>query len=497
MSMAGPPAQTLTAAVKALRSGEVSSEQLTQRCLDRIASHGTALNAFLHVDAPAALAQARAADQRRAGGTAKGPLDGIPVAHKDMLCTAGMPTTAASRILEGYVPQHDATVVQQWRNAGTVLLGKLNLDEFAMGSSSENSAYGTVTNPWDRRCVAGGSSGGSAAAVAAGLCLGATGTDTGGSIRLPAALCGISGLKPTYGRVSRFGVVAYASSLDQVGPMARSVEDLAWLMGITAGTDPRDSTSLVQDPVDWNAALTGDVSGVRIGVPRQLARTPGVDPQVASAVDKALKELESRGAVLKDVDLPSTAYALDAYYIIAPAEASANLARYDGARFGPRRGTPEEGLRGMYQRTRGELFGPEVRRRILLGTFVLSVGYHDAFYTQAQKVRTLVQQDYARAFADVDMVATPTSPGPAFRCGERVKDPMAMYLTDIFTLPCNLAGLPGLSLPCGFVSGERPLPVGLQLVGPAMADEQLLRVGDAYQRHTDWHLQAPTDGGAA
>jgi aspartyl-tRNA(Asn)/glutamyl-tRNA(Gln) amidotransferase subunit A len=487
MTPLATPPDTLAAAARALAAGTTTSALLVEHALQRIAQQ-PALNAFLHVNASAAHSAAAQSDARRAAGHPHGPLDGIPVAHKDALCTQGVPTTAGSRILEGYVPPYSATVVTQWEAAGLVSLGKTNMDEFAMGSSNENSAYGPVRNPWDLSRIPGGSSGGSAAAVAAGLVLGATGTDTGGSIRQPAALCGISGLKPTYGRVSRFGVVAYASSLDQVGPLARTVEDLAFLMDVTAGHDPRDSTS-VDAPVPHHVgALDGGVKGLRIGIPREFMQTPGLDPRVASTVTEALRALEAQGAILQDVSIPLLPLSLPVYYVLAPAEASSNLARYDGVRVGPR--VEAASLAEMYARTRGELFGAEVKRRILLGTYVLSAGYHDAYYVKAQKVRARLTAEFAKVLQEVDVLAGPTTPGPAFKLGEKTQDPYTMFLSDVFTLACNLVGAPGLSVPCGLVDG---LPVGLQLMGRPMEETALLRAGHTYQQHTGWHRLRPPE----
>jgi aspartyl-tRNA(Asn)/glutamyl-tRNA(Gln) amidotransferase subunit A len=413
---------------------------------------------------------------------------GVPVALKDNLATRDQPLTCGSRILENFVSPYDATVVEKLRAAGAVLLGRLNLDEFAMGSSTENSAFGPTRNPWDPARIPGGSSGGSAAAVAAREVPAALGSDTGGSVRQPAAHCGVVGLKPTYGRVSRYGLVAYASSLDQVGVLTRTVRDAATLLGVIAGHDPRDATSLPEPVPDYRAALgPGDLRGLKLGLPREY-RIPGLHPEVRAAVDAAVNQLQALGAEPVEVSLPHTPYALAAYYIIAPAEASANLARFDGVRYGLRvaGADPTE----MYQRTRGAGFGPEVKRRILLGTYVLSRGYYDAYYLRAQKVRTLIRQDFLRAFEQVDALVTPTTPGPAFKLGEKASDPLQMYLEDIFTLSCNLAGLCGISLPCGFTRQPR-LPIGLQLLGPPLGEATLLRIAHAYEQATPWHRQAP------
>lgn len=473
-----------------LAAGECSAVEVTRACLDQIRRCDGQVKAFLHVDAVAALAQAEAADAaRRAGATqAERPLLGVPVALKDNLATRDQPLTCGSRILENFVSPYDATVVEKLRAAGAVLLGRLNLDEFAMGSSTENSAFGPTHNPWDPARIPGGSSGGSAAAVAAHEVPAALGSDTGGSVRQPAAHCGVVGLKPTYGRVSRYGLVAYASSLDQVGVLARTVRDAATLLGVIAGHDPRDATSLPEPVPDYGAALgPGDLRGLKLGLPREY-RIPGLHPEVRAAVDAAVHQLQALGAEPVEVSLPHTPFALAAYYIIAPAEASANLARFDGVRYGLRvaGADPTE----MYLRTRGAGFGPEVKRRILLGTYVLSRGYYDAYYLRAQKVRTLIRRDFLRAFEQVDVLVTPTTPGPAFKLGEKVSDPLQMYLEDIFTLSCNLAGLCGISLPCGFTREPR-LPLGLQLLGPPLGEATLLRIAHAYEQATPWHRQAP------
>jgi aspartyl-tRNA(Asn)/glutamyl-tRNA(Gln) amidotransferase subunit A len=421
------------------------------------------------------------------GGQPQGlPLRGIPIAVKDILCTAGIPTTCGSRILEDFIPPYDATVVARLKAAGAVILGKTNTDEFAMGSSTENSAFFPTHNPWDLERVPGGSSGGSAAAVAAGECLGALGTDTGGSVRQPAALCGIVGLKPTYGRVSRYGLIAFASSLDQVGVLTRDVTDAAILLNVIAGHDPLDSTSLDAPVPDATAALTGDIRGMRVGVPREYF-IPGMQPEVEAAVRAALEKLADLGAEIVEVSLPHTDYALPVYYLIAPAEASANLARYDGVRYGLR--IVGNSLEDTYKQTRGQGFGPEVKRRIMLGTYALSAGYYDAYYLKAQKVRTLIKGDFDRAFQQVDVIVTPTSPTTAFRIGEKTDDPIQMYLSDIFTLSVNLAGICGINVPCGF--DAQGLPIGLQIMGPALGETTILRVAYAYEQATDWHTRRP------
>ena len=479
----------------ALAAKQFSSVELTQRFLDRVAAANPALNAFITVDPERSLAQARAADARRARGDA-GPLTGIPVAHKDIWCAQGWRTTCGSRMLANFTSPYDAHVIERFNAAGAVLLGKCNMDEFAMGSSNETSWFGPVRNPWDPTFVPGGSSGGSAAAVAARLAPAATGTDTGGSIRQPAALCGISGLKPTYGVVSRYGMVAFASSLDQGGPFAKSAGDLALLLNVMSGFDARDSTSLERAPEDYTRSLASPfagapmdrpLAGLRIGLPKQYFGA-GLAPDVAAAVDAALGELRRLGATTVEVDLPASDLAVPAYYVIAPAEASSNLSRFDGVRYGHR--AAEYGdLIDMYCRTRAEGFGAEVKRRILIGTYVLSHGYYDAYYLKAQKIRRLIAEDYARAFAQADVIAGPTSPTVAFKLGAKTADPVQMYLNDIYTIPANLAGLPGLSIPAGF--GDGGLPVGLQLVGNYFDEARMLAIAHQYQRVTDWHRRAP------
>ncbi len=477
-------ALTVTAARAALDAGDVTALELTEAALARIAATEPQVRAYLTVTADLALAQARAADAARANG-ASGPLHGIPIGIKDVLCTSGVATTAGSRILEGFVPPYNATVVERLQAGGAINVGKLNCDEFAMGSSTEQSAYHTTANPWDLERVPGGSSGGSAATVAASQVPASLGTDTGGSIRQPAALCGISGLKPTYGRVSRFGLIAFGSSLDQIGPMAWSVADLALIMQVIAGHDPRDGTSSTALVPDYTAALSGDMRGLRIGVPKEYF-VEGMEPGVAAATREAIAVLRDRGAEVVDVSLPYTGYALPTYYIIAPAEASANLARFDGVRYGPRE--PGDTMWDEIELTRGRRFGPEVRRRIMLGTYALSAGYYDAYYKRAQQVRTLIKRDFETIFTQVDVLATPTTPTVAFKIGQKLDDPLAMYLSDVCTLPINLAGVPSLVVPCGFSSA---LPVGLQLIGRPFDEATLLRVGDAYQHATDWHTRRP------
>jgi aspartyl-tRNA(Asn)/glutamyl-tRNA(Gln) amidotransferase subunit A len=471
-----------------IAAGRLSAVEVCRASLARIEQLNPSLNAFNLVAGERALARAADVDRARASCAALGPLAGVPVALKDNLCVRGMRTTASSRILDTFIPPYDATVVRRLETAGAVIVGKTNCDEFAMGSSNENSAYGPVRNPWATDRTPGGSSGGSAAAVASRSAVVALGSDTGGSIRQPASFCGVVGLKPTYGRVSRYGLLAFASSLDQIGPLARTAADAALMLGVLAGPDPSDATASQQPVPDFTAALTGDIQGLRIGVPRGFV-TDGVSEGVRRAFDEALDTLRREGASLVDVELPHARYAIPVYYLVATAEASSNLARYDGVRYGHRAaadGNP--GLKEMYSRTRDEGFGPEVKRRIMLGTYVLSAGYYDAFYLKAQRVRTLLRQDYDAAFEKVDVVAMPTSPTPPFRLGEKTDDPLQMYLADVFTVSANLAGLPAISVPCGF--SER-LPIGLQLTGKLFDESTLLRVADAYQRMTDWHTKAP------
>jgi aspartyl-tRNA(Asn)/glutamyl-tRNA(Gln) amidotransferase subunit A len=434
--------------------------------------------------------QADEADRRFRSGEGVTVLTGIPIALKDNLCTAGIKTTCASKILEGFVPPYDATVVDRLRAAGAVFAGKTNMDEFAMGSSTENSAFGATKNPWGRDRIPGGSSGGSAAAVAADACLGALGSDTGGSIRQPAACCGVVGLKPTYGRVSRYGLVAFASSLDQIGPFAKDVEDCAWLLNAIAGHDPNDSTSADVPRSDYTADLRIGVRGLRIGVPKEYF-VSGMDRAVEDSVRSAVRVLEREGAVVEEVSLPHTEYAVAVYYLLATAEASSNLARYDGVKYGFRAKSPAN-LMDLYFRSRAEGFGPEVKRRIMLGTYALSSGYYDAYYAKAQRVRTLIKRDFDRVFERVDVIATPTAPTPAFRFGEKTQDPLQMYLSDIFTISVNLAGVPALSLPCGF--SPDGLPIGLQIIGKPFAESTILRAAAAYERVTEWNTRKPPIG---
>ncbi len=464
--------------LEALERGAITPAALTEHFLERIRAHDPALNGFVTVTAEDA--------RRRAARPRSGPLAGVPLAHKDIFCTAGVRTTCASRMLADFVPPYDATVVRRLDEAGAVVLGKTNMDEFAMGSSNETSAFGPVRNPWDPERVPGGSSGGSAAAVAAGLAPAATGTDTGGSVRQPAAFCGISGLKPTYGRLSRYGMIAFASSLDQAGFLARSAEDLARLLAVTAGADPHDATSSPEPVPDYPAALAASLHGRRVGVVKEF-REAGLDPRVARLVDEALAVFEKLGARLVDVSLPRLGLAVPTYYILAPAECSSNLARYDGVRYGHRAREPRD-LDELYARSRGEGFGPEVKRRIMIGTYVLSHGYYDAYYLKAERARALLQQDFLRAFSEVDLLAGPTTPTVAFRIGEKNDDPLTMYLNDIYTNAVNLAGLPALSVPCGFVDG---LPAGLQLIAAPFAEAPLLAAAHRYQAVTDWHRARP------
>ncbi|HWN39739.1 MAG TPA: Asp-tRNA(Asn)/Glu-tRNA(Gln) amidotransferase subunit GatA [Gammaproteobacteria bacterium] len=478
--------RTLAQLADDLRARRVSATELAKHYLDRVERLGSKLNAFITVTAEQALAQATVADRRLASGDATG-LTGIPIAHKDIFCTAGVKTSCGSRMLDNFVSPYDAGVVERLANAGAVMLGKTNMDEFAMGSSNETSFYGPVRNPWDHALVPGGSSGGSAAAVASRIAVAATATDTGGSIRQPAALSGITGLKPTYGRVSRYGMIAFASSLDQAGVLTQTAEDAALLLEAMAGFDERDSTSL-DEPVPRYSQLVHDKwDDVTIGVPESFF--DGLESENAAAVRSALAELEKLGAKLKSVELKYIHLSVPAYYVVAPAEASSNLSRFDGVRFGHRaeRGAGED-LTAFYMRNRGEGFGAEVKRRILTGTYVLSAGYFDAYYLQAQKARKLISDDFARAFRDVDFVAGPTSPTPAFGIGQKTDDPIAMYLNDVYTIGANLAGLPAISIPCGFV---RNLPVGLHLVAPPLAEARLLKVAHHFQRATDWHARVP------
>lgn len=464
-----------------------SAVEITQTYLDRITTLEPQLRSYLTVTPEVALAQAQAVDAQLARGEALGPLAGIPIGLKDNLCTQGIRTTCASRVLENFVPPYESTVTQRLQRAGAITLGKTNLDEFAMGSSTENSGYQVTANPWDLQRVPGGSSGGSAAAVAAAECAVALGSDTGGSIRQPAALCGVVGLKPTYGLVSRFGLVAYASSLDQIGPLTPTVEDAALVLGAIAGHDPRDSTSLDVPIPDYTQALKTSLKGRRLGVITETVGE-GLDGPVRSAIEKALQQLRELGAEVLEISCPRFAYGLPTYYIIAPSEASSNLARYDGVKYGVRRNN--DSLMTMYTETRAEGFGPEVKRRIMLGTYALSAGYYDAYYLKAQKVRTLIKQDFERAFEQVDVLVCPTTPTTAFKAGDKVDDPLSMYLSDLMTIPVNLAGLPAMSLPCGF--DPQGLPIGLQLIGNVLREDLLFEVGHAYEQATAWHHHHPS-----
>jgi aspartyl-tRNA(Asn)/glutamyl-tRNA(Gln) amidotransferase subunit A len=476
---------TLAEIARGLADKKFSSEELTRNLLARIAQLDPQLNSFITVTEDLAITQAQAADARRAAGET-GPLLGAPLAHKDLFCTKGIRTSCASKMLDNFKAPYDATVVARLAAAGTVTLGKTNMDEFAMGSANESSHYGAVKNPWHLEHVPGGSSGGSAAAVAARLLPGATGTDTGGSIRQPAALTNLTGLKPTYGRVSRWGMIAYASSLDQAGPMARTAEDCALLLQGMAGFDVNDSTSIDEPVPDYSAGLSASLQGLRIGVPKEYFGD-GLDPRIADLVMASVEELKKLGAVVKEVSLPNLQHAIPAYYVIAPAEASSNLSRFDGVRFGYRCEDPKD-LTDLYKRSRGEGFGHEVQRRIMVGAYALSAGYYDAYYLQAQKIRRLIKNDFMSAFAEVDVILGPTTPNPAWKIGAKNADPISAYLEDFYTITANLAGLPGLSMPAGFADG---LPVGVQLLAPYFQEGRLLNVAHQYQQVTDWHTRSP------
>jgi aspartyl-tRNA(Asn)/glutamyl-tRNA(Gln) amidotransferase subunit A len=478
---------TLSDLTGRLARRETSAREILQACLDQLGRVDGEVKAFLSHDPADAFAQADAADRDLAAGVthAEKPLLGIPIALKDVLCHRGQPLNCGSKILGNFRSPYDATVVGKLKAAGAIVFGRLNMDEFAMGSSTENSAFFTTRNPWDISRIPGGSSGGSAAAVAANECIATLGSDTGGSIRQPAALCGCVGVKPTYGRVSRYGLVAFASSLDQIGPFTKSVRDAATLTGVIAGHDPLDSTSLKEPVPSYAAGLGSDLKGLRLGVAKEFM-VGGLDPEIRDSVDAAIRQLQALGATVEEVSLPHSEHAVATYYIIATAEASANLARFDGVRYGARvaGADPTE----MYERTRGAGFGAEVKRRIILGTYVLSSGYYDAYYLRAQKVRTLIRKDFLDAFQKVDAIVSPTTPTAAFKVGEKVQDPLQMYLSDIFTISCNLAGIPGLSLPCGFTSQPK-LPIGLQLLGKPMGEETLFRIAHAYEQATSWHRE--------
>jgi aspartyl-tRNA(Asn)/glutamyl-tRNA(Gln) amidotransferase subunit A len=477
--------RTVAELAAGLKNKEFSSVELAKLYLDRVEASQPVLNAFVSVTRDAALAAAADADRQLAAGKG-GPLTGVPIAHKDIFCTDGVRTTCGSRMLDNFVAPYDATVVTKLKAAGVVMLGKTNMDEFAMGSSNETSYFGPVRNPWDTTMVPGGSSGGSAAAVGARLVPAATATDTGGSIRQPAALCGVTGLKPTYGRVSRYGMIAFASSLDQGGVIAASAEDAALVLGAMAGFDPKDSTSVDRPVPDYAASLDRPMKGVRIGLLKEFFEK-GLDAQVEKRIRDALAVYQKMGAELKEVSLPSLPLSVPTYYVVAPAECSSNLARFDGVRFGHRAENPKD-LTDLYRRSRGEGFGAEVKRRIMTGTYVLSAGYYDAYYLQAQKVRQLINRDFERAFAEVDVLMGPTTPTPAFALGAKTSDPITMYLNDIYTIGANLAGLPAMSIPCGFVGA---LPVGLQIVGPHFGEEKILSAAHAFQKETDWHRRLP------
>jgi aspartyl-tRNA(Asn)/glutamyl-tRNA(Gln) amidotransferase subunit A len=476
---------TVTGIQQGLADGQFSSVEITQDYLTKIGLFNDSINCFITITGDLALQQARAADEIIATGNAQ-PLTGVPLAHKDIYCTDGIKTSCASKILDNFIAPYDATVIEKFNQAGTVMLGKTNMDEFAMGSSNENSFYGPVANPWDFERVPGGSSGGSAAAVAARLTPAATGTDTGGSIRQPAALCGISGIKPTYGRVSRYGMIAFGSSLDQGGPLAQSAEDCAILLQTMAGFDPRDSTSIEQPVPDYTVQLNQDIKGLKIGLPEEYF-TEGLDAGVAGVIDAAIEEYRKLGAEIVDIKLPNSGLSIPVYYVVSSAECSSNLSRFDGVRFGHRCDNPTD-LEDLYKRSRSEGFGDEVKRRIMIGTYALSAGYYDAYYLKAQQLRRLIKQDYEKAFLEVDAILCPVTPEIAFKQGDKTDDPVSMYLQDIYTIALNLAGLPGMSIPAGFSQG---MPVGLQLIGNYFEESRLLNLAHQYQQVTDWHLQIP------
>lgn len=478
--------QSISTLAQKLRDKDISSVELTRHFLARIAKLDTQLNSFITVDEKKALEQAVAADHLLKIGQATA-LTGIPIAHKDLFCTEGTLTTCGSKMLNNFIPPYESTVTHRIQQAGAIMLGKTNMDEFAMGSSNENSFYGAVKNPWNLDKVPGGSSGGSAAAVAAGLVMATTGTDTGGSIRQPASFCGITGLKPTYGRVSRFGMIAYASSLDQAGPMAKSAEDCAHLMQAMAGFDDKDSTSAEKPTDNYLENLNAPLTGLKIGLPKEYFGD-GLDSNVANAIMMAVKEFEKLGATVKEISLPNLQLSIPSYYVIAPSEASSNLSRFDGVRFGHRCDNPKD-LLDMYMRTRAEGFGTEVQKRIMVGTYALSEGYYDAYYVKAQKIRRLIKNDFVKALEEVDVIMGPVAPTIAFDLGSKTSDPVAMYLEDIYTLSVNLAGIPAMSIPAGFIDG---MPVGLQIMGNYFAEAKLLNVAHQYQQHTDWHLQTPS-----
>ena len=468
-----------------LAKGEYSSEELTRHFLKRIEQHEPNLNSFISTFPEQAISLARQSDEKRREGNSE-PLLGIPIAHKDIFCTKGQRTTAGSKMLDNFISPYDATVVENLKTAGTINMGKANMDEFAMGSSNEHSAYGNTLNPWDLARVPGGSSGGSAAAVAAGLCAAATGTDTGGSIRQPAAFCGVTGLKPTYGRISRYGIIAFASSLDQAGPITRTAEDAAIMLEAMAGYDPKDSTSINQPVPSYSAKINDSIEGLKVGICKEYF-TDGLDRNIEAAIQDAVKELEKLGAEISEVSLPNTKHAVPAYYVIAPAECSANLSRYDGVRFGHRCEDPVD-ISDLIKRSRSEGFGEEVKSRIMVGTFALSAGYYDAYYRKAQQIRRLIKNDFLKVFNEVDLILGPTTPSPAFKIGEKSNDPVSMYLEDIYTISVNLAGLPAISLPAGMA---QELPIGMQLIGSYHSEARLLNAAHQYQQQTDWHLKSP------
>ena len=477
--------KTIAELADGLKKGDFSSEELTKNFLQRISQYNAELNCFITVSEEHALAQARAADESIAKGR-RSIMSGIPLGQKDIFCTNGIKTTCGSKMLDNFIAPYDATVIHKFNQAGSVMMGKTNMDEFAMGSSNETSFYGGVKNPWDTSTVPGGSSGGSAASVAARLVPAATGTDTGGSIRQPAALCGITGLKPTYGRVSRYGMIAFASSLDQAGTFTQTAEDAALLLNVMSGFDEKDSTSVDQPVPDYSANLNQDLKGLKIGLPKEYFGE-GLNADVARVVEQAIDEYKKLGAEIIDISLPNSHLSVPAYYVIAPAECSSNLSRFDGVRFGYRCDNPED-LEDLYKRSRGEGFGEEVKRRIMIGAYVLSAGYYDAYYLKAQKIRRLISDDFKQAFAKVDVIMGPTSPEVAFKAGEKSNDPVSMYLSDIYTIATNLAGLPGMSIPCGFSNN---LPVGLQIIGNYFDESRLLNVAHQYQQNTDWHQRMP------
>lgn len=476
---------TIAELANGLKTKKFSSKELTEHYLKRIKALDPQLNSFITVCEEQALKDAQNADIAIAKNNAQ-PLTGIPIAQKDIFCTQGIKTSCGSKMLDNFIAPYDATVIERFKQAGSVLIGKTNMDEFAMGSSNENSFYGAVKNPWDLERVPGGSSGGSAAALAARLAPGATGTDTGGSIRQPAALCNLTGLKPTYGRVSRYGMIAFASSLDQGGPMARSAEDTALMLNVMAGFDRKDSTSVDQSVPDYTTTLNDSLKGLRIGLPKEFFNTQ-LNAQIAALIDAAVKHYEKLGATIHAISLPNCELSVPVYYVVAPAECSSNLARFDGVRYGFRCANPKD-LEDLYKRSRGEGFGAEVKRRIMIGTYALSAGYYDAYYLKAQKIRRLISEDFKQAFTQVDIILGPTSPSTAFKLGEKSNDPIQMYLSDIYTIAANLAGLPGMSLPVGFADN---LPVGMQLIGNYFTEAQLLNVAHQYQQVTDWHKRAP------